>query len=909
MKAFSFYKRLVSVCLFTFLCCFVLITDASAKTIMVFAPHPDDELLMTAGIIRQGILDGDTVKVVIITNGDVNGVSVGYARQRESVSGLKLLGMSDQDIIFLGYGDASLMSIYRSSSETTIFTSRAGQTKTYGDQGLGYRDYHSYLYGAPGDYNKATLSSNIETVIKNYLPDEIYVTSLYDNHSDHKAAYLFVIEALVRLKRQGILSPILREVLIHAPCASCNPDYRWPMPSFTPDQLFPKPEYLYTTPLHWSEIDSITVPTEMLNADPLLNLKYQAISKHGTQLTPWLLSFVKKNEFFWEKDFRNLALTANVTVSSQNTSTGQLGIKAVDGIVDGWPGDSTKEWASVNQLSGAWITLSWAEFQEISQIRLYDRPNVTENILSGTLIFSDGSAIQVDTLSNNGAGYTVTFAPKFVTSVTFRVDTAVGRNIGLAEIEVFGPGSKAPTNIQPQVVNGTASPSLIDDLQISNLSVEAFDADGDTLSYRWTSNNGGIILGAGSNATFYPPSVKEVTTFTITVTVYDGRGGSVRSEVFVTVTPTFAVNTALYSSVSVSSQNTSAGQTGSKAVDGIVSGFPNDSTKEWATVGQLAGAWITLNWSKIQTISQIRLFDRINLDDNIRSGTLFFGDGSSIQVGALPYNGAGLILTFEPKRVLSLTFRVDSAVGRNIGLAEIQTLGWSSNIAPEIIDGPFAMPPVINDIQQSNLTVNAIDADGDALSYSWTASGGAISGSGSSAVFTPPRVSTQTVFTVTVTISDGQGGTVASSVPITVTPSFTINIAPSASVSVSSENTSTGQLGIKAVDKVINGWPSDSTKEWATVRQLAGAWITLSWGQPQEISQIRLYDRPNLTDNIRSGTLFFSDGSSIPVGTLPNSGTRFSVDFASKSVTWIRFRVDSAVGSNIGLAEIEVYGY
>ena len=41
----------------------------------------------------------------------------------------------------------------------------------------------------------------------------------------------------------------------------------------------------------------------------------------------------------------SLATVATVTVSSQNTAAAQLGIKAIDGIVDGSPGDFTKEWA------------------------------------------------------------------------------------------------------------------------------------------------------------------------------------------------------------------------------------------------------------------------------------------------------------------------------------------------------------------------------------------------------------------------------------------------------------------------------------------------------------------------------------------------------------------------------------
>ncbi len=134
----------------------------------------------------------------------------------------------------------------------------------------------------------------------------------------------------------------------------------------------------------------------------------------------------------------NLASTASVSVSSENAGTGQLGIKAVDGIVEGYPGDYTKEWATLGELAGAWIKLSWSSAVSVSHVVLFDRPNLTDNILGGTLLFSDGSSVVVGALPNNGAGLAVTFAPKTITWVQFQIDNAVGDNIGLAEIAVIG---------------------------------------------------------------------------------------------------------------------------------------------------------------------------------------------------------------------------------------------------------------------------------------------------------------------------------------------------------------------------------------------------------------------------------------------------------------------------------------
>jgi len=216
------------------------------------------------------------------------------------------------------------------------------------------------------------------------------------------------------------------------------------MPAFTPAQPFPKPPFLETTPLQWNLIESITVPVQMQAAGTKTNLKYQAINQYQTQVAlagNWIFAFVKQNEFFWLKDFgANLAFNATVSVSSEDLSTGQLGIKAADGVVDGDPGVSKTEWASLITLPPpfiAWINLRWSAPVTVSQLILYDRRDQGENVIAGTLRLSDGTSIPVGPLLNNGAGVTVTCPPRVVTSLEFDIQQANGFHIGLAEIEVY----------------------------------------------------------------------------------------------------------------------------------------------------------------------------------------------------------------------------------------------------------------------------------------------------------------------------------------------------------------------------------------------------------------------------------------------------------------------------------------
>ena len=95
----------------------------------------------------------------------------------------------------------------------------------------------------------------------------------------------------------------------------------------------------------------------------------------------------------------------------------------------------------------------------------------------------------------------------------------------------------------------------------------------------------------------------------------------------------------------------------------------------------------------------------------------------------------------------------------------------------------------------------------------------------------------------------------ASTVTITVTAP-TNNLAPSATVTASTQNTSTGQLAVKAVDGVVDGYPGDYTLRMGHGRrQGAGSWLELAWSSAQTIQTVVLYDRPNLNDQITAATL------------------------------------------------------
>lgn len=134
----------------------------------------------------------------------------------------------------------------------------------------------------------------------------------------------------------------------------------------------------------------------------------------------------------------DLARQAKATATSDTSDSQASG--AIDGVVDGYPANRHHEWSSNGEKAGAAITLTWSSLQTISEVALYDRPNLDDQILAGRLVFSDGTTIPFGELPNDAAAPAIIhFSPK--TTQTLRIEitnvSSTTRNTGLSEIGIF----------------------------------------------------------------------------------------------------------------------------------------------------------------------------------------------------------------------------------------------------------------------------------------------------------------------------------------------------------------------------------------------------------------------------------------------------------------------------------------
>jgi hypothetical protein len=424
----------------------------------------------------------------------------------------------------------------------------------------------------------------------------------------------------------------------------------------------------------------------------------------------------------------------------------------------------------------------------------YDTRPIIDGIDLGTIgVVNIGDIAELDVTASISGNGPVSYA--IVSNDNDGVQYGSRENSAYSPILTLTTDGSGSNNTPPQIDNGpTATPNQIMSNETSQLSVVASDIDGDPLTFTWSTLTGeGTITGTGDTVTYNPPSVGVQQTFTVTVVVSDGQGGIVTGTVDVTVLPIesgMEMTFTAAADAAVHSNNPSAnyGFETTLSVDGSPTRIAYLRFEVTGVTGAVQSASIRLNCvngslvgGTIHSLSDINWGEgTITYDTQpIIDGPALFAQGQVdvgdvVEMDVTPAIGGDGIYSFAIVSNNNNGVRYgarEDLINQPI-LRVIADGGGSGNTPPQIDNGPTATPNQILSNETSQLSVVASDIDGDPLTFTWsTLTGeGTITGTGDTVTYNPPAVTVQQTFTVTVVVSDGQGGIATRTVNVTVLP-------------------------------------------------------------------------------------------------------------------------------------------
>lgn len=253
--------------------------------VLFIAPHQDDEILAAGGLIQRLQKNGDRLSVLFATNGDYHGPQIALRRYYESCNALKHLGISSDEIFYLGYGDTGMCDTHsflgklRFSSKELPFTTPFSTTTYHPAKQL---TVHALRTGEESLLTHGAFLGDLTWFVNQYMPDVLIFPHPNDQHGDHSAISAF-------LQETNVLAhiPFCLTYIIHG-----GNDLIWP---HRDQKLFLCPPVI--TEKSWKNRISIQI------TDTEMQCKIQALRHFKTQIstdtTGFLLSFCKQEEVFF----------------------------------------------------------------------------------------------------------------------------------------------------------------------------------------------------------------------------------------------------------------------------------------------------------------------------------------------------------------------------------------------------------------------------------------------------------------------------------------------------------------------------------------------------------------------------------------------------------------------------------
>jgi LmbE family N-acetylglucosaminyl deacetylase len=194
-------------------------------SLLVIAPHCDDETLGSGGVLQAALQRGIRMRVVIATAGDgythatelqfrttsptpQDYIRMGEMRQQESVNALAKLGVAESDVIFLTYPEHFLTELWWSNWKSDQ-PYRSPLTQL--DHSIYPRAFHPDT-----PFAGEAILGDLRAIIASERPDLILIPHPNDAHPDHRTLNVLVsLAAEMEAQADPTFRPQLLGYLVH----------------------------------------------------------------------------------------------------------------------------------------------------------------------------------------------------------------------------------------------------------------------------------------------------------------------------------------------------------------------------------------------------------------------------------------------------------------------------------------------------------------------------------------------------------------------------------------------------------------------------------------------------------------------------------------------------------------------
>lgn len=405
------------------------------RNVMVIVPHEDDDLNIAGGLLEEYVRYGSEVNVVFVTNGDFYGL--GRERINEAIACCGSLGIGEEHVIFLGYGDqwAEDGPHLYNGLPGVVYSSAAGYTQTYGTE-----THPAYRTGR--DYTTENLLADIQSLVLEYRPDTIFCSD-YDPHIDHRAVTLAFEKVMGHiLQQEPDYTPTVYKAFAYGTAWEAEEDFFAENLGATRD-LFSLPYDQTPAVYRWEERVRFPVAASSLSRSLVTTGNYRGMAIYASQAsTRRAAAMTNSDKVAWQRRTDSLCYQADIQVSSGNGNLlNDFMLLECNDLTQGdMPRDGV--WYPSEEDSLACATVTFPEPADIAQIVLYDSPDPESNVLDAVITFPDGTQVHTGALDPTGAATVIPVAQKDVSGFTLSLCQREGAQAGLSELEAYATAAQ-----------------------------------------------------------------------------------------------------------------------------------------------------------------------------------------------------------------------------------------------------------------------------------------------------------------------------------------------------------------------------------------------------------------------------------------------------------------------------------